>query len=175
MEYLAPRTKAEFRQRYAAGEFGNRPRTWFSRRELLESRYDGTVTCRALIPGALCDYRVSVEDATTNPKYQDYAFNESMPDEILTLQGEVMRDTSGLYLAYSTEPNLVMRVAMQSQKNASRSAADAILRHYLTPTSYEDIYELLDAYDGVVEFSTYGQAVGNLPFRNTVIWEVRNY
>lgn len=171
----APNSKAEFRQRYAAGEFGNRPRTWFSQRELHESGYSGTVTCRALIPGALCDYRVHSWHATCDPKYKDYAFNESMPDELLTIQGEVMRDTSGLYLAYSTEPNLVMRVAMQTQKAAYRSAAEAILRHYLTPTSYADIQELLDAYDGVVEFSTYGQAVGNLPFRNTVIWEVRNY
>ena len=40
---------------------------------------------------------------------------------------------------------------------------------------YEWLMQLLDTYDSVVEFSAYDRAVGILPIRNTIIWEVRNY
>ena len=105
-----------------------------------------------------------------------------MPDEELVIQGEAMYGLWGLNLTYTTikEPmNLALKkeLVMTSGINAK-----LLLQNALWPTSYDDLVELLKVYTNegsepscVVEFSSYRVAVGNLPNRNTVFWEVRNY
>ncbi len=59
---------------------------------------------------------------------------------------------------------------------AHGAAALAILKAYLWPSDFEDLRATLDAYPGhVVEFSACDRAVGIVPHRNTIIWEVRLY
>ncbi len=51
-----------------------------------------------------------------------------------------------------------------------------LLKPRMTESSYSDIEALFDLYpESGIEFSTYSIGVGNIPGRNTVIWEVRNY
>jgi hypothetical protein len=53
-----------------------------------------------------------------------------------------------------------------------------LFREALDPASYEEMWDLFDAYDSddtVVEFSTWGIDVGDARGRNTVFWEVRSY
>jgi hypothetical protein len=103
-------------------------------------------------------------------------FHESMPDDDLLIQGEVTRNVGGLDLTYSLEPGLSMRDAMRHAQTASRLRAHLILNEFLDANSRDDLSLLLELYpDAVIEFGTYGRAVGTLPRRNTVIWEVRDY
>lgn len=171
---LAPVTKSEFYRRYASGEFGNRPRSWSDAASLLASGFSGCVTVRSTTPGGKCRYGVPVKEAVKETS--GFRFNESMPDDLLLLQGEVFVTEDGrTTLTYSTERGLSMRSAMQLPRSASGSAALAILRQYLWPSSFDDVVDLMRDSGGVVEFGAYEKAIGDLPHRNTVIWEVRNY
>lgn len=61
-------------------------------------------------------------------------------------------------------------------KHAYGAAAVAIMKAYMWPGDYEDVRALLDEFPGhVVEFSACDRAVGKIPNRNCVIWEVRKY
>ena len=167
----APKTKLEFYRRYQLGEFGNRPRTWGTLTELNSSDYFGPVTARSVIPGNPCFYCVTLGERSG---YPDCRFNESMPDDRLLLQGEVERTPTGLALTWNDE-RINMRQAMRRPNVCYGVESVLRLRNALTPTSYDDLIELLDCYDGVVEFSSYEINVGCFSFRNTVFWEVRNY
>lgn len=174
----AIRNKKQFYRLWRQGLLGNRPRTWKDAAELERSGYQGKVTVRS---SKLTDwktlYRVSVSEALILGRAELHlTFNESMPDEVLTLQGEVMRSHRELELTYSTQPGLAMKEAMKESTKVSGVVALGILHHFLRPASQEELWELLDRYpDHVVEFSAYDRAVGELPHRNAVVWEVRSY
>jgi hypothetical protein len=112
-----------------------------------------------------------------------YRYNESMPDEYIRLQGNVWRDYRGLCLEYSCEKNIEHRPAVRHPyvQQAQLLMAESLLKSSLSPSSYEEIVYIIDNYkasescSAIVEFSTYSINVGILPYRNTVIWEVRNY
>ena len=102
--------------------------------------------------------------------------NESAPDVELILQGEVMRSTDYLTLRYS-RMKTAMRIALAlSSHHAVGINAVNIIKSAMDPASWDDLQEIFDQYeDAVVEFSTWSRDVGNCAFRNTVLWEVRNY
>ena len=172
-------TKEKFYALWEKGLLGNKPRTWTSREALASSGFTGTVSARTrgAGPGGKAVYRLSVLDAlAASTDWLDVTFNESAPDELLLLQGEVARLSCGLYLHYDTTPGLKMREAMKVAKDAYRVVALLLLRSYLWPSSFEDLAELLDAYpEHVIEFSAHGCATGCYPHRNTLVWEVRRY
>ncbi len=170
-----------------SGVFGNKLRTWGSKEEILESGYEGTVTMRYRGNGGGSEYAYEVEldkidsvGKIWTKKGLDVSrisFNESAPDHDLVIQGEVQRSFRGLDLFYSTK-QMKMRDAMirKDAKNVSGLIAKKILEKTMTPSSYADLEALLDMFeDHVVEFSTYAYCLGDIPGRNTVIWEVRNY
>lgn len=169
--------KKQFYRCWHAGTLGNRPRTWASSDELAQSGYTGLVTMRTTGgAGGVTKYRLSVESALFwGAQTPGATFNESMPDDLLLLQGEVMRSPRGLELTWSTEPGLKMNEAMKRSTRTCGVAARTRL-DVLWPASQEELFELLDRYpDAVVEFSAYDRAVGIEPNRNTIIWEVRDY
>ncbi len=169
----APTSKQEFYGRYRLREFGNMPSSWESKDSLRESGFSGTVTARPKIAGGKCLYCLSVAEAIDLD--WDAFYNESMPDDFLRIQGAVYRGESGIEMDYSLHPGMTMRDAMRKPLNASGSPVRLILESLLFPASCDDVFELLELYDGVVEFGAYSRTVGYLPNRNTVIWEVRNY
>lgn len=68
------------------------------------------------------------------------------------------------------------RFMAEAARDYSGSAVPAVLRHVLWPGDYDDLMTTLDNYPRhVVEFSACDRAVGVVPNRNTVIWEVRRY
>lgn len=180
----APKTKHEFYERYMRGEFGNRPRTWATWDELKADSYRGRVAIRGLIPGIPCYYGVEVNDLLAGKlpvgcgTLVDKRFNESMPDEFLTIQGNVWLSELGLRLEYSCEPNVGHRNAVNPplMRTAERTRALSLLKTHMDDNSYSDLEELFELYpDGIIEFSTYSKHVGVLPGRSTVFWEVRSY
>lgn len=178
----APTTKRNFIQRYMRGEFGNRLRTWANLDELAKSGFTGLVNLRSKTSGSNFYHGIPAGEVLGAWRWSDpptaFHFNEAAPDDRLVLQGDVSVVIGGLMLVYDTTPGLTMRQAITDglPQHAFKTVATALLRKHLFPTSLDDIYELLELYDGaVVEFSAYDVAVGDCRGRNAVIWEVRNY
>lgn len=173
------RSKAEFYRRWHAGLLGNRPRTWSTPEALQASGFAGTVTIRTVGQGGgKTRYRVPVSEALALAEAWpgQATFNESAPDDLLLLQGEVARIVGGLYLRYSTTPGLKMQEAMREAHEARGLLAKALLDVFLAPASRDDLETLWDLYpDAVIEFSAYSRNVGDQPHRNALLWEVRNY
>ena len=87
-----------------------------------------------------------------------------------------MRGLGGLNLHYTYVKNPMNKALRISSENTQGLEAKMLLEKYLSPSSISDIYCLLDTFpESVIEFSSYRIPVGNIPGRNTVIWEVRNY
>jgi len=181
-----PRTKTQFRQMYQDGAFGNKLRTWQSYQDLCDSDYHGNVSARhkqAVSGLGRFLYNVPADLLRNGPwpltlPSSEFHFNETPPDGLMLIQGEVSRQPHGLDLQYSTECNISLRDAINHKPSLTATGikAAALLSHYLWPRSLDDLYEMLDAHsDGVIEFSTFSKAVGHLPQRNTIIWEVRRY
>jgi hypothetical protein len=173
---------------YERGAFGNKLRTWKNIKEICDDNYGGTMTARSIGVGGggLTSYRIaSLGDALNLVlKWRDQGippekvrFNESAPDHLLILQGEVSRLWDGLHLRWSDTPSLKMREAMEHDCHHSRGLkAKLLLEGKLTPSSLEDLYALMEQHPtSVIEFSAYSKPVGHLPGRNAVIWETRDY
>lgn len=172
------RSKTEFYRRFHAGEFGNRPQTWQTVEAYLASGFGGLVGIRSRERGGPCSYYNTRDEIVRKTATWPcaYSLTEAMPDDVLVLQGEVSRLPGGICLTYGDRPNVTMREAMKSPKTARGIVAIEILRTRLWPASYDDVMDLLDRYDdAVIEFGAHDRAVGVMPNRNAVIWEVRNY
>jgi len=97
-------------------------------------------------------------------------------DDLLLIQGTLSLDALGLVLEYSTTRNLTFREAEKNFQSARGIKARELLRIFLDPSSYADIMLLLEMFDkGTIEFATYEVDLGVLPYRNTVIFELRGY
>lgn len=181
-------TKAENYRLYEAGHFGNKLRTWRSLIEIHEDSFTGRVVMRYKGRAGGARYprlgeHVTLEEAASliqiwkarGADVKSIAFNEAAPDEALLLQGEVMLSTQHVSLFWSEEKT-TMRRAMAKATQTDGLRAIFKLRSALFPSSLNDLEALFELYpDSVIEFSAYRFALGSLPSRNTVIWEVRNY
>lgn len=173
-------TKAQFIELYFRGALGNRLRTWKNYGDLLASGYKGNVTVRSRIPDVShgCIYQVPVDSIPAIfPKLRDsgsldlYYFNESAPDEHLAIQGELWNRS----LTWSAK-KLPMREALQKPSYAEGSTTEMLLRQHMNDNSYEDFMLLRNLYpDHVIEFGCYYKCLGDIPHRNVIIWEVRDY
>jgi hypothetical protein len=183
------RTKQQFYRLYEQGAFGNKLRTWMGVNALVDSvangGFHGTVSVRATTFGGdkLASYNVPASEAYRFLRSRDVhdmqrvAFNESAPDQLLVLQGEIQNLDGVLHLRYSRVRGKKMRDAMKTALHKRGLAALHLLRAVMDPSSFADLEALWELYPtAVVEFGTYSQPVGCLGGgRNSVFWEVRNY
>ena len=185
------KTKRQNYSLYFLGAYGNTAIKWGSVGEIIRSGWEGEVCIRSTrgMDRDKVGYNVPVENL--EQKLREYeaqgiprsvlTFNEPMPDEFLTIQGEVMRSHEGMRLFYSTVKKPMNEALREKPESAVNFAALLLLKRSLCPSSYDDLMGLLDVFSGdqsktsVIEFSTYSIDVGRIPNRNTVIWEVRNY
>lgn len=171
---------------YHAGIFGNKALTWKSYQEIIKSGWKGLVCIRGRISlerGKVV-YNVNINEVPEiinqfekqGISKNNLSFNQSMPDEHLIIQGEIMKTSRGLFLLYTTK-KVPMNIALKQESlYAEGLKAKMLLETFMFPSSYSDLNALFDLFpDSVIEFSIYDVAVGNIPNRNTVIWEVRNY
>jgi hypothetical protein len=180
------RYKTECYALYEAGFFGNKALTWASYKEIFESGWKGMVCMRSKrnierrrvkynipLDRVPSEIRRWVEEGT--PK-NNIAFNQSMPDRSLLIQGEVCERGGDFYLTYTTIKKPMNLGLAEEEKVTSGLKAKIILQQTMSPSSYSDLEALLEIFpEAVIEFSTYSTPVGNINGRNTVIWEVRNY
>jgi len=191
-------TKAENYALYRQGAFGNRALAWDNLDELHESGWQGGVCIRdrrgtqrgnkwALLPRFNIPYEKIDEEVkkliSQGIPSSAMTYNQLMPDQHLTIQGEVTRILDGtLHLTYS-DVQKPMRLALLEKTMLSKGLeARLLLRKFLWPASLGELDECLDYFSigsqiptPTVEFSSYAVSVGDILGRNTVIWEVRNY
>lgn len=178
-------TKTDMYELYQKGCFGNKLRTW-SLEEYLNNDFTGTVVLRyaGTGGGGKAAYHLSrnevpnvvAEWESEGLSRSRIKVNESAPDSLLTVQGEVMRSEEGLSLRYSRMKAPMRKALAEQPEHARGLSAVLLLRHTLNPSSFEDIMELLDLYDGaVVEFSAFSVNLGDCRGRNALVWEVRHY
>lgn len=181
------RNKDECYLLYNHGLFGNRALAWNSYQEILNSDWKGQICMRGRrtqIKRGKVVYNVDLEEVPKIIKRwgregipEDHiGFNQSMPDKHLVLQGEVMRYGGRLYLLY-TKIKKPMNIALNEETlHAEGLKAKLLLEHTLSGSSYSDLEALFETFpNSIVEFSSYDVPVGEIPGRNAVIWEVRNY
>lgn len=181
-------TKAEAYRLYHSGEFGNRLQSFDTMEELLGrlgNDYRGTLAIRYKVPGspffqfdipgagALREEVSRLVRQGADPALM--VFSEQADDSLITVQGEVRRSPAYLDLTFS-EVQRPMRLAfLTDRRRATGAEANLILRAAMDPPSWENLWRLLDRYDGaVVEFSCYARSIGDLG-HNTLFWEVRHF
>lgn len=188
--------KRETNRLFEAGAYGNTIGQWASPDDAVAAGYRGRLGVRSYRPGSPhCRYDLSAGEAAAwigdcegrgAPRGSLYV-TAYMTGQLawITLNAEVYRGVGGLQMHYSTA-KLVMRPALAaSGLHASGLAAKLILQRHLDPASYETLTELLDTFDDapgagmqashVAEVSAFDRWVGDVPGRNTIIWELRAY
>jgi hypothetical protein len=179
-------TKQEYYLLYEHGFFGNKALTWNSIDEIIDSEWKGEICVRGKkgILRSMARFNLSLEEARNyilelskkGVLEKDLTFNQSMPDEALLIQGEVMRSLENYFLTYTRVKEPMNRALAKEELYATGITALHLLKQNLFPSSYDDLQALFDIFpDSVIEFSSYEVLVGNLPNRNTILWEVRNY
>lgn len=97
-------------------------------------------------------------------------------DDLITLQGEVCRTFRGWEGFMGYTPGLPMRQAFPLMRHMSGSEVLVLLNRWMDPSSQDDLRDLLDLCpDATIEFTCFQIDLGNIPGRNTIFWETRDY
>ncbi len=180
--------KSEYYHLYQQGFLGNKPLSWNSYADVLKSHWRGEVCIRNRRSSSQTIYNIPFNELERVVKdlcrdgqnLRDLTFNQSLPDDKLLIQGEVIYSPIGrqigLNLNYS-DAKKPMKISLR-ERELFASGLDALLllKKNLNSASFEDLQELFSIFpNSAIEFSAYSINIGNLPGRNTLIWEVRNY
>lgn len=179
--------KSEYFDLWHRGLLGNKLRSWRTPAEI-PSSYQGGVMVRDSVPGWGSAKVFPRREVIPEVRRREAAgrrshLNEAAPDTHAVLQGELLRDSRGLYLfGYERPPArfgelMRMRDVLPLASHYLGLQASLLLRKYLNPPAFDDLMELLDLFeDHVVEFSAYTRHIGGaFPSRNLIVWEVRRY
>lgn len=188
--------KRAFFTLWEAGLLGNRPPLWRDVRDIPRSipRVGFRELGRAgggawtLVPRAEAEATAAEWTALG----RTFVMDGSVPNDKTTLQGELRRTEDGM-VSYLCEraswacrqlfpplqpglPPMRQTIAAGWHRHRGYFETLELLNQYLDPSSRDDVDELFDLYpDAVIEFSAFSVNTGNIPGRNTIIWEVRCY
>ncbi|MFA5856031.1 MAG: hypothetical protein WC867_01635 [Candidatus Pacearchaeota archaeon] len=172
---------------YNLGFFGNKVETAKTYKEIIENNWIGSVSLRSRnkrINRNMVSYGISIENIPKELEKwkqngideEEILFSKTPPDDRLLFQGEIMNSIQGIHIVYSTLKKPMNIALKEEEKILTGINAIIFLKQNLTPSSLEDIKELLKIFpNDVIEFSTYEIELGSLRNRNTIIWEVRGY
>jgi len=183
--------KSENLQRLIYGEFGNCVHHWLTIEETIRHKNGrGRVSVRNLVPHSpfmaysqpVPNLRSIVQSFVDNgANLKHIYFNDDTPDDKVLLQGEIAfpgdwrsgrQDMVG---KVAVGPGR-MREVLEKANTIAGYRLTAVLKEVMWPSSWADFESLAERYPGhVVEFGVYSCALGKIPGRNTVIWEVRYY
>jgi len=180
------RDKGGFYLFYEISALGNPPKAWHTYQEIINSGWEGDVCIRAREIGdwktryniPLKKLRQKINSIVKNERIpeSELTFNQSMPDQHLTIQGEISVVDFNTCLRYTTVAEPMKRALKKETKHIQGREADRLLRANLFPTSLDDISTIQEMFPkAAIEFSSYRFPVGEFPGRNTIIWEVRDY
>jgi hypothetical protein len=195
MEICLPNPVLTKRQNYSlwqGGAFGNKLRAWRTVEEWRDSGFAGRVVLRMVEGGkGPCRYNLLPDEVesvvhdwiTMGITSDQIMVNEAAPDHDVILQGEYLNDIYALdgkvgwgYFRYSRHRSQ-MRDALAAASEVSHGLrSDLLLKLAMTPSSYDDWNGLIERYPGhVLEVSIYDRCLGDIPGRNSLVWEVRRY
>lgn len=102
---------------------------------------------------------------------------EMAPDHRLIINGELQEVAPNDWHFYYSMLKLPMREALsKGGEHMYGLRARLVLRDILTPASWDDLCALIELYPKhVIELSVYDHTLGDLPHRNMIPWEVRDY
>jgi len=178
-------TKADMYRRLMMGEFGNHSQAWGSVDEVLDSGFRDLISIRSIsvsFPVKLYHVPVAELRETVDGVCQSRGclasslmFQECPPDQ-RPFQGEIQQSIHGAYDLFCTTEDGPMRTALE-KGGVQKYGLEAVilLRHYLIPSDYDELVQLIGDYPGcVVEFSCHYTPVG-VYRKRMLIWEVRHY
>jgi hypothetical protein len=178
-------TKADYLNHAARGVLGNQMPSWPSPEAAALSGYSGPVMVRYKAPDSpymradvpMADVPGVLAEMVGRGAIRDLLYLTHMTTSVgRRINGEVWDGPDGLYLNYSTAQTHLRAGLEQSGRHVERSAALAVLRWACCASSFDDLMGLLEKHpDAVIEFTAYDREIGDIPGRNTVVWEVRNY
>lgn len=175
------------RQMYAmlnAGLLGNTTRQFFGIDEWLASpdrlQYPlwGVRSMKAGGKATRLDVPADEVEAFVRAEHGGLANISPMVDPWMVFRCEVQEDRRppcGLRVFGTADRVLKWREALnKTGREWTGAAAVAVLKHYLTASDWEDLTALLERFPGhVVEMTVCSRAVGLIPGRRAIIWEVR--
>ena len=161
--------------------------TWRDYYEFSKSNYQRNVSIRSKVGIDRKNVRYNVPPAEVLSKIKEMklepnevSINESMPDDNLTIQGEITQldgrsGEFGLELRYSTLKK-PMNISLKEEEFYLRGLnAKLKLQSVMDEPSLENLNRLIVEFENpAIEFSSYDISVGHLG-HNTIFWEVRNY
>jgi hypothetical protein len=174
---------------WTSGAYGNRLRAWRSVEDWRLSGFTGPVALRELGGGdGHCSYNLLPNHVDTELRWwkflgvraENIMVNEQAPDDRLVVVGEYhhdpLPDGSFRHFFHSRVRKPMREALREGGQVATGLRAAAILRGAMTDRSWRDFGELALAYPGhVIEVSVYDHCLGDLPGRNSLVWEVRRY
>lgn len=169
------KSKRQMKRLQARGAFGNCVRQWDSLDDAVADGYRGPFYLRG--NETMCSrkaFEVDLKTARSLVRPTDTIY-EAPPNEWRVVQGEIMRGVDGLYWHASTA-QMPLRTAL-IEYGVIRTGLDALcdLRRLLCPSSVDEVFDLLDDYDGhIVEFTEFDRPIGT-HHRHLLVWEVRDY
>lgn len=176
-------SKAQFFRLWEAGVLGNRPRLWRNVEEAVASDAQniGFRELGRAGGGAWC--RVPRTEARVTAHFwaqkgRQFIMDDGCPDDLATLQGEVCRTIFGWEGFLGLAHGLPMRkmFACGYARPVQGAAVIALLDRYMDASSRGDLEALLELYpEASVEFTCFEHNVGQIPGRNTIFWETRDY
>lgn len=184
-------TKRMNYERWQRGCFGNKLKSWRTVEEWRESGFTDKVALRQLgSGGGRCVYhldRTNMDEAVAcwrrfRVPDELMMVNEQAPDGLL-IQGEyrnsVVEIDNQAHCAifyYSTVRKQMREALTEASETTCDLRANLLLRHYMSPASYDDWQMLLGQYPNhVLEVSVYDTFLGDCPRRNALVWEIRKY
>jgi hypothetical protein len=176
-----------------SGAYGNRVLQWASLAEWKASGYNKPVAMRVAgsAGGGPSSFHVPSNGvemlARSWQKWKRVSLDDirlsEMADGPRVLQGEYLNDVyiqdgepHHCYFLGTFESGPMPLALEKSSFTTYGLRADLLLRHYMTPASYEDWQGLLLQYPGhVLEVSVWDSCLGDLTNRNAIVWEIRRY
>lgn len=186
---MTVQTKSLMYKMLASGEFGNTVPQWFSLDKWEAERPQAIELwgIRSGLAGGDKRMRLNVPTVEVAGLYREWFPSDGgnispMIDMYAILRAEVWEaDISpcGLmvYFADGYDPADPWRGSFRKYGRTLQGIqALTMLQRHLWPNDLEDLRLTLERFPGhVVELSACSRAVGVIPHRNTIVWEVRNY
>jgi len=180
------KNKSEMYDLLQRGLLGNRFRIWDSEESFkaaVDAGFDWLVGVRVVgVPGLPYfhhkTYEEAIEIGAQLKKQYNYPvrYYEASPDPFITIQGEIHDYPHGYGVEYSTAKTHMRAAFAQERLSVFNTHMPAVVQRFFNEPALEDLYWVFDQYPGsVYEFTAYDILVGELPGRNVVCWEVRNY
>ncbi len=179
------KTKAEYIARSQAGQLGNYLKSWDRAIDVLESDYTGYLTIRNRVFGSphfipvtqRCCLVSHVALLESRGEREENLYFQQIPPpgSRRVIQFEAVRSERGIDLCYELDTTEPLRGIRDRGKWASGLMAASVLRTYLSPGSYDDLWEIWGEHPtSVIEATEFSENVGEFS-RPLLFWEVRDF